>query len=70
MTANITNSQDDKPITSTSGAFASLIIDSICNVAGRFAAIADELYPQLITRETIDLIQGRISQNVDLLMRQ
>jgi len=46
---------------------AERIIDRICDVAARFAAIADNLYPQLITRDTLHMIQGRIDQNIDLL---
>jgi serine/threonine-protein kinase HipA len=42
-------------------------IDRVCDVACRFAAIADKLYPQLITRDTLRIIQGRIDQNIDLL---
>ncbi|MEQ4617541.1 MAG: type II toxin-antitoxin system HipA family toxin [Corticimicrobacter sp.] len=43
---------------------ANQVIDDICDVALRFAAIADDMYPQLITRDTLRMIQGRIDQNV------
>ncbi|MHA7845804.1 type II toxin-antitoxin system HipA family toxin [Serratia sp. D1N4] len=46
---------------------ANRIIDSICNVAGQFARIADSLLPQVITRDTLYMIQGRIDQNLALL---
>ncbi|MGH8382405.1 type II toxin-antitoxin system HipA family toxin [Pseudomonas sp.] len=46
---------------------AGVIIDNICTVASQFAAIADNLFPQLITRDTLYMIQGRINQNIDLL---
>jgi serine/threonine-protein kinase HipA len=46
---------------------ASRIIDDICDVASQFAAIADNLYPQVITRDTLRTIQSRIDQNVALL---
>ncbi|NBA95995.1 type II toxin-antitoxin system HipA family toxin [Pseudomonas sp. R5(2019)] len=46
---------------------ASRIIDGICDVASQFAAIADNLYPQVITRDTLRTIQSRIDQNVALL---
>ena len=46
---------------------AASIIDSIRDVAGRFKGIANELFPQAITRDTLDMIQRRIDQNVALL---
>ncbi|MFZ1874205.1 MAG: type II toxin-antitoxin system HipA family toxin [Chania sp.] len=46
---------------------ANRIIDSICNVASKFATIADNLLPQVITRDTLRMIQGRIDQNLALL---
>jgi serine/threonine-protein kinase HipA len=46
---------------------ANRIIDRICNVAGQFARIADILLPQVITRDTLYMIQGSIDQNLDLL---
>lgn len=46
---------------------ASGMIDSICDVASQFAAIADQLHPQLITLDTLRMIQSRIDQNIELL---
>lgn len=46
---------------------ASRIITRICDVAGQFATIADNLLPQVITRDTLRMIQGRIDQNLALL---
>lgn len=43
---------------------AGRMIDGICDVASRFASIAEDLYPQVITRDTLRTIQGRIDQNV------
>jgi serine/threonine-protein kinase HipA len=43
------------------------IIDSICRVASQFAAIAENMFPGEITQDTLDIIQGRIDENVDLL---
>jgi serine/threonine-protein kinase HipA len=43
------------------------IIDNICDVATQFAAIADKLYPQVITSDTLRTIQNKINQNVDQL---
>lgn len=48
---------------------AGVIIDTVCDVAVQFAAIADNLFPQLITRDTLSMIQGRINQNIDLLRK-
>ena len=45
------------------------VIDGICDVASRFATIADHLYPQVITRDTLRTIQGRIDQNVARLQQ-
>ncbi|WP_229804777.1 type II toxin-antitoxin system HipA family toxin [Paludibacterium paludis] len=45
------------------------IIDGICEVGSRFAAIADSLFPQLITRDTLHMIQSRIDQNGSLLRK-
>jgi serine/threonine-protein kinase HipA len=46
---------------------ASSIIDRICSVASQFATVAEKLYPQAITQETLRIIQGRIDDNVALL---
>ncbi len=43
------------------------IIDRICDVASQFASIANNLFPQMITRDTLHMIQGRIEQNLNLL---
>lgn len=43
---------------------AGRVIDGICDVASRFASIAENLCPQLITPDTLLMIQGRIDQNV------
>jgi len=43
---------------------AGKMIDSICDVASRFAAIADEMYPKVITRDTLRTIKGCIDKNV------
>lgn len=43
------------------------IIDNICRVASQFATIAENLSPRLITQDTLDIIQGRIDENIDLL---
>ena len=40
------------------------VIEGICDVASRFAVIAETLYPQMITRDTLRTIQDRIDQNV------
>jgi serine/threonine-protein kinase HipA len=46
---------------------AGAIIDEICEVAIRFSAIAEDLFPQVITPDTLSMIQDRINQNIDLL---
>lgn len=46
---------------------AGRVIDCICNVASQFAAIAEDLYPGAITRDTLHTIQSRIEHNVALL---
>ncbi|MEE1990733.1 type II toxin-antitoxin system HipA family toxin [Pseudomonas syringae pv. syringae] len=40
------------------------VIDGMCDVASRFTAIAENLCPQVITRDTLRMIQSRIDQNV------
>lgn len=46
---------------------ASRIIDRIGEIALRFASIAEDLYPQVITPATLRTIQSSIDQNVALL---
>lgn len=46
---------------------ANCIIDRICDVGSQFASLADELHPQLITLDTLHLIQSRINENIALL---
>ena len=46
---------------------AAMMIDDVCKVASQFTAIAERMYPQAITRETLRAIQGRIDENVALL---
>ena len=43
---------------------AGKMIDRICDVASQFAILADDLYPQIITRDTLRTIQHCIDQNV------
>jgi serine/threonine-protein kinase HipA len=45
------------------------IIECMCEVANQFAVVAEKVCPGMITRDTLDMIQGRIDQNV-ALMRQ
>lgn len=46
---------------------ADKMIDGICDVASQFATLAEQLYPGVIARDTLDAIQLRIDQNVALL---
>ncbi|EPG2630806.1 TPA: type II toxin-antitoxin system HipA family toxin [Pseudomonas aeruginosa] len=39
-------------------------VDGICEVASRFSAIADDLYPGVIARDTVRTIQNNIDKNV------
>ncbi|MNG29093.1 hypothetical protein D3C84_1144620 [compost metagenome] len=50
-----------------SEAMAGVIIDRVCGVASRFGAMAENLYPQVITQDTLHLIQSRIDDNIGLL---
>lgn len=50
-----------------SKAKAGAIIDQICALASQFAMIAEFLYPQIITPQTLHIIQSRIDDNVGLL---
>ncbi|WP_085637252.1 MULTISPECIES: type II toxin-antitoxin system HipA family toxin [unclassified Pseudomonas] len=43
------------------------IIDRMCNVASQFAAMAEHGYPGVITRDTLQVIQDRIDENIALL---
>ncbi|WP_244114720.1 type II toxin-antitoxin system HipA family toxin [Burkholderia cepacia] len=46
---------------------AGRMIDDICEVAGQFSDMAENMYPRIITRDTLRTIQGRINENVALL---
>lgn len=46
---------------------AGRLIDRFCEVARRFRVIAETMYPGVITEQTLQTIQGRINDNVDLL---
>ena len=46
---------------------AGRVIDRISRVASQFAVIAENLHPRVITRDTLEMIQGRINENIDLL---
>ncbi|MVV47963.1 type II toxin-antitoxin system HipA family toxin [Pseudomonas sp. PB120] len=46
---------------------ASGIIDRMCRVASQFAAIAEVMCPGAVTQDTLDILQGRINDNVALL---
>ncbi|WP_454846005.1 type II toxin-antitoxin system HipA family toxin [Pseudomonas farris] len=50
-----------------SEAAAGVIIDRICGVASLFATMAENLYPQVITQDTLRNIQDRIDDNIGLL---
>lgn len=50
-----------------SEAIAGGIIDRVCDEAGRFASLAQRMYPQAITQETLQTIEQRIDENVGLL---
>ncbi len=43
---------------------AGMMIDDICEVASQFAVIAENMYPRLITRDTLRTIQSWIDENV------
>ncbi|WP_426139375.1 type II toxin-antitoxin system HipA family toxin [Pseudomonas sp. DWP3-1-2] len=43
------------------------IIDNMCRVASQFLAIAENLYPGVITQDTLNNIQGRIDENIERL---
>lgn len=46
---------------------AGSMIDGICDVASRFATIAEKLHPGRITQDTLRTVQDRIDQNVTRL---
>ncbi|MHA3737613.1 type II toxin-antitoxin system HipA family toxin [Pseudomonas sp. Eth.TT006] len=46
---------------------AGLIIERFCHVSSQFSALANDLYPDLITQETLRTIQDRIDHNIALL---
>ncbi|WP_447791627.1 type II toxin-antitoxin system HipA family toxin [Pseudomonas farris] len=50
-----------------SEAAAGVIIDRICGVASQFSTMAENLYPQVITQDTLCNIQDRIDDNIGLL---
>ena len=43
------------------------IITRMCESASQFAALAQSLFPQMITEDTLQRIQQRINENVRLL---
>lgn len=43
---------------------AGMMIDDICEVASQFSAIAERMYPGVVTRDTLRMIQCRIDENV------
>ncbi|MGX1020259.1 serine/threonine protein kinase HipA of HipAB toxin-antitoxin module [Pseudomonas sp. Y3 TE3536] len=48
-------------------ASAAAIIDRICAAASQFRYMAERMYPQMITQETLQTVQGRIDENSALL---
>jgi serine/threonine-protein kinase HipA len=46
---------------------ANRTVDRICAAASEFAVVAERLYPEVITRDTLQVIQKRIDENVELL---
>lgn len=43
------------------------IIETICSVASQFATLAQNMFPRMITQDTLNTIQGRIDENIALL---
>lgn len=43
------------------------IVGRICEVASKFITIAENLHPQAITQDTLNIIQHRINHNISLL---
>ncbi|MNF01092.1 hypothetical protein D3C80_2000310 [compost metagenome] len=48
-------------------ASAAAIIDRICAAASQFTSMAERMYPQMITQDTLQTVQGRIDENSALL---
>ncbi|MGE8466238.1 MAG: type II toxin-antitoxin system HipA family toxin [Pseudomonas putida] len=48
-------------------ASAAAIIDRICAAASQFTSMAEGMYPQMITQDTLQTVQGRIDENSALL---
>ncbi|NVL29912.1 HipA domain-containing protein, partial [Pseudomonas syringae pv. actinidiae] len=48
---------------------AARVIDGICDVASRFAAIAESICPGAITPDSLRMVQGCVDQNVARLDR-
>ncbi|AVX88050.1 type II toxin-antitoxin system HipA family toxin [Pseudomonas sp. VE 196-7] len=46
---------------------AGIIIDRFCDVSSQFSTVANDLYPDVITQETLRTIQSRIDHNIKLL---
>jgi serine/threonine-protein kinase HipA len=46
---------------------ANRTVDRICAAASEFAVVAERLYPEVITRDTLQIIQKRIDENLELL---
>lgn len=46
------------------------MIDNICEVASQFTVTAEKMYPQVITRDTLRIIQRRIDENIALLLQR
>lgn len=46
---------------------AGLIVERACEVASQFAVLAKEMYPRAITPDTLQTIQHRIDENIELL---
>lgn len=46
---------------------AAVIIERFCDVSGQFSTMANDLYPGVITQETLRTIQSRIDHNITLL---
>ncbi|SNY05735.1 serine/threonine-protein kinase HipA [Pseudomonas sp. LAMO17WK12:I6] len=46
---------------------AGVIIERFCDVSSQFSTVANDLYPGVITQETLRTIQSRIDHNIKLL---
>lgn len=51
-----------------SPAAAEQLIERICGVASQFAALSEKHYPRMISSETLRTVQGRIDENIALLL--